>query len=63
MPMSILRDAVQRLIADENAQLVEVLPPAEYEDEHIAGAINLPLRQLDRESAGRLDRGRPVIVY
>ena len=63
MPISILRAEVQRLIAEEHAQLVEVLPPADYEDEHIAGAINLPLRQLDPESAGRLDRGRPVIVY
>ena len=63
MPTSIFRDEVQRLMSEENAQLVEVLPPAEFEDEHIAGAINIPLRQLDRESAGDLERGRPVIVY
>ncbi len=63
MPTSIFRDEVQRLIAEENAQLVEVLPAAEFEDEHIAGAINIPLRDLDRESAGDLDRDRPVIVY
>ena len=63
MPTSIMRDEVQRLLGEEQAQLVEVLPPAEYEDEHIAGAISIPLRQLDRESAGALDPGRPVIVY
>ena len=63
MPTSILRDEVKRLIAEEGAQLVEVLSLAEYEDEHLAGAINIPLRQLDRESTSRLERGRPVIVY
>ena len=63
MPTSILRDEVQRLIGEESAQLVDVLPPAEYEDDHIAGAISIPLRKLDRESAKALDPGRPVIVY
>jgi rhodanese-related sulfurtransferase len=53
---------VQRLVAD-GAQLVEVLPRPEYEEEHIAGAINLPLKELNRETARRLDRDRPVIVY
>ena len=63
MPTSIMRDEVQRLIGEEGAQLVDVLPPAEYEDEHVAGAMSMPLRQLDRESARALDPGRPVIVY
>ena len=63
MPTSIMRNEVQRLIAEESAQLVEVLPPAEYEDEHLAGAISIPLRKLDRETTRGLDPGRPVIVY
>jgi rhodanese-related sulfurtransferase len=44
-------------------QLVEVLPAAEYADEHLPGAINLPLKQLDATTAARLDPARPVIVY
>ncbi len=63
MPTSIARDEVQRLVAEEGAQIVDVLPPAEYEDAHIAGAVNIPLRMLDRETTARLDRARPVIVY
>ena len=63
MPISIMRDEVQRLIAEESAQLIEVLPPAEFEDEHIAGAISIPLRKLDRETTKALDPGQPVIVY
>ncbi len=63
MPTSIWRDEVQRLIRDEAAQLVEVLPPPEYEDEHIEGAINISLKDLDRETTSGLDKDRPVIVY
>ncbi len=58
----IRRDEVRRLL-NEGAQLVEVLPRAEYEEEHIAGAINIPLKELNRETAWQLDRNRPVIVY
>ncbi len=63
MLTSIARDEVQRLLAEEGAQLVEVLPPAEYEDAHIVGAVNIPLRVLDRETTALLDRARPVGVY
>ncbi len=63
MAKRIWREEVQRLVRDEGAQLVEVLPPPEYEDEHIEGAINIPLKGLDRESTSDLDRDRPVIVY
>ena len=57
------RTQVQCLVADEGGQLVEVLPEDEYEDEHLPGAINIPLTALDRETTHLLDRGRPVIVY
>jgi rhodanese-related sulfurtransferase len=62
MPRSIDREGVRRMLA-EGAQLVEVLPRKEYEEQHIAGAINLPLRELDSESAAKLDPARPVITY
>ncbi len=63
MPAPIWRDEVQRLIREEAAQLVEVLPPPMFEDEHIEGAINIPIKELDRETTDRLDKDRPVIVY
>jgi rhodanese-related sulfurtransferase len=62
MPKGIDRHEVQRLLAS-GAQLVEVLKPEEYEKEHLPGAINLPLRNLDSETTAALDRNRPVIVY
>ena len=63
MPTSIWRDEVQRLIREETALLIEVLPTAEYQDEHIEGAINIPLKRLNRETTSHLDRARPIIVY
>lgn len=62
MPTPIDRDEVQRLL-DNGAQLVEVLPEAEYEDEHLPDAISIPLKTLDTETAQRLERERAVIVY
>lgn len=47
----------------EGAQIVEVLPFEEWREEHIPGAISLPLRRLDAEARGALDPSRPVIVY
>ena len=35
----------------------------DYEREHIAGAISLPLKELNRGTAERLDRERAVVVY
>lgn len=52
---------LQRLI--DGAQLVEVLPEDEYADARLPGAINLPLKRLDADSAAALDRERPVVVY
>jgi rhodanese-related sulfurtransferase len=63
MPIPIDRDELRRLLADERAQLVEVLPEAEFEDEHLPRAMNIPLKQLDPDSVQQLERGRPVVVY
>jgi rhodanese-related sulfurtransferase len=62
MPTVIDRHGVQQLV-QQGAQLVEVLGAKEYEAEHIAGAINIPLRSLNRATAKRLDSRRPVIAY
>lgn len=52
-----------RELLDRGAQLVEVLPREEYDELHLPGAINVPLKELDRQAARRLDRERPVVVY
>ena len=63
MPGGVDLEGLRALLA-RGAQLVEVLPVAEYTDEHLPGAINLPLKELDATTdAARLDRSRPVVVY
>lgn len=56
------RDRVREMV-DRGAQLLEVLPAKEYAEDHLPGAISLPLRRIDREAAATLDRSRPLIVY
>ena len=62
MPTPIDRDRVQQLL-QQSAQLIEVLPEDEFEDEHLPGAINVPLKAIDADSVRRLDAGLPVIAY
>lgn len=56
------RHEVQRLL-EAGAQLVDVLPAEEFEEERIAGSIGIPLRRIDAEARERLDPGKPVITY
>ena len=63
MPIIVDRDEAQHLV-DAGAQLVEVLPEHEYTEEHLPGALHLPLKRLDAANAQELlDAARPVVVY
>lgn len=45
------------------AQIIEVLASKEYAEEHIPGAINIPLLHMNASSVAVLDKDRPIIVY
>ena len=62
MPTEIDTPGLQRLL-ERGAQLVEVLPAEEYDEQHLPGAAHLPLRQITRTGVAGLDPGRPVVVY
>lgn len=62
MPRIVDRDEVRRL-AERGAQIVEVLPAKEYEEQHLPGALSIPLTQLDAKTAQQLRTDHPVIVY
>jgi hydroxyacylglutathione hydrolase len=56
---------VAALLADERAgkpQLIDVREPWEWEQDHLAGAIHIPLHQLERR-AHEVEQCRPVIAY
>jgi rhodanese-related sulfurtransferase len=42
---------------------VDVLPAREFAEDHLPGAINLPLRRIETEAGSVLDRARTVVVY
>jgi rhodanese-related sulfurtransferase len=62
VPKEIDRDGLRRMV-EAGAQLIEVLPADEYEEDHLPGAISIPLGRLETEAVDLLDRTRPVIVY
>jgi rhodanese-related sulfurtransferase len=63
MPIEIRRKDVKTLVAQGRAQLVEVLPPAEFKREHLPQAINLPLQDMSATTAKILRKDVAVIVY
>ena len=54
---------LRELLERDTTQLVEVLPEAEYTDEHLPGAVSIPLKTLDATTTAELDKGNPVVVY
>ena len=62
MPRYVDREYVRGLLGGD-AQIVEVLGPDEFEEWHLPGAVNVPLRRIDKSALGVLDPTRPVVVY
>jgi rhodanese-related sulfurtransferase len=62
MPLQVDRYQLQELLG-QRIQLVDVLPRDEYEEEHLPGAVNLPLRRVETEVTTKLDPSRPLVVY
>lgn len=51
-------------IADQNAQLIDVRTAGEFENGHIANAINMDINSADFETKiDQLDKEKPVYVY
>jgi rhodanese-related sulfurtransferase len=63
MVTGIDRAELLRLIDEEDAQVVDVLPEPEYTEAHLPGAVSIPLKQLTAETVAALDPSRPVVVY
>ena len=63
MPTEIDRAELQRLVDEENAHIIDVLPESEYTESHIPGAISIPLRRLNAETMSGLRHDKPMVVY
>jgi phage shock protein E len=62
MPKDVGVEEMRGLVG-EGAQLLEVLPAREYDEEHLPGAVNIPLKTLDEATAAQLDKTRRAVVY
>ena len=63
MPRDLDLAGLRKMLAEGNTQLIEVLPEKEYAEEHLPGAISIPLKSMNRDSVAGLDRSRPTVVY
>ncbi len=63
MPTEISTDQLRVLLDEGGTQLIEVLPEQEYLEEHLPGAINIPLKSLNADAVSHLDSARPTVVY
>lgn len=63
MPADLDLAGLRKKLTQGSTQLIEVLPEKEYVEEHLPGALNIPLKSMNEESVRHLDRGAPTIVY
>ena len=55
-------DEAKKLVTAGSAVIVDVRLQSEFDDEHIDGAINLPLNEI-RQLARKLDKSKTYITY
>lgn len=61
---TITRDELQRLLAEDGVVLLEALPAMHYDAEHLPGALNLPLDDVERLAPELVpDRSATVVTY
>ena len=64
MVQKITRDELMRMInSGEKFKLVDVLPKESYNNEHIKGAISLPLAEIGRKAAKLLRKDEKIVTY
>jgi rhodanese-related sulfurtransferase len=63
MPSQVFSVPEVKRLLEQGAQLVDVLGDDEFANDHLPGAINIPLKRLDEKTVAGLDRERPVLVY
>jgi rhodanese-related sulfurtransferase len=62
MVQEVDREEARRLMR-QGAQIIDVLPAKEYGEDHLPGAVNLPIRKIEAEARRVLDPSRPIVVY
>lgn len=64
MSQTIDRETLKRKIdGGDTFHLVEVLPSKDFEEEHLPGAINVPLSKIGRVARERFEPNDEIVVY
>ncbi len=60
----ITREALKAMMeAGEDFVLVDVLSPDSYRKNHLPGAINIPVYEIETEAPKRLSKSTKIVVY
>lgn len=54
---------VVNALVERSAVIIDVLEPEDYNKVHIKNAINVPVKNLEKEIVKKVDRETPVIIY
>jgi rhodanese-related sulfurtransferase len=64
MAKKITRDELKKMMeANENFKVVDVLSKESYGNEHIKGALSIPLDGIEKNAAGLLGKNDKIVVY
>ncbi|MFB3881614.1 MAG: rhodanese-like domain-containing protein [Armatimonadota bacterium] len=64
MPNTLTREQLKAMIdAKERFTLVDVRFAESYEAEHLPGAINMPVNEIEALAPGRIALDEPIVVY
>jgi len=55
--------ATARQLVSEGALLLDVRSRAEYQENHLEGAVNIPVQELDQRLSELGEKVRPIVVY
>lgn len=55
--------SIQDIIHQPNTRIIDVREPFEFEEEHIAGALNIPLSQIPANAEEIRNFHSPVVLY
>ncbi len=54
---------LKKLLSKENATIVDVRDPHEYAEQHVSGAVNIPLHMLPLKVEEFRRMSRPIVLY
>lgn len=60
---SITKEELKDKLENDSVKLIEVLEEEEFNNSHIAGAINIPLKRIGTEAKQKFNEEDEIVVY